>query len=91
MKRVAKRVGAGLVAALAIAAAGPALALPDTHEYWVFYSDASYQTRTGTFQIACTGKLTRTGYETEFAVLEISRPCHVFPEPGDGDWGWLNP
>ncbi|MNX93190.1 hypothetical protein D3C86_1253670 [compost metagenome] len=83
--------GAGLIGALAVAAAGPALALPDTHEYWIYYTDASHSTQTGTFLIACTGKITRTGYETEHAVLHISTPCFVFPEPGDGDWGWVNP
>ncbi|QFU30254.1 hypothetical protein [Brevundimonas sp. Bb-A] len=85
MLKSIRAVGIGLVAAMAAASAGPALALPAEHEYWVYYSDATYQMRTGTLAIHCTGRIVRTGYETEFAVLEITKPCFVFPDPRGGD------
>lgn len=81
MLKIAKAAGVALIGAMSFAAAGPALALPDTHEYWVYYTDDTHQTRTGTFAIHCTGRMVRTGYETEFAVLQISQPCFVFPDP----------
>ncbi|WP_295224001.1 hypothetical protein [uncultured Brevundimonas sp.] len=92
IKKIARAVGAGVIASLSVAAAGPALALPSEHEYWIYYTDASHQMRAGTFAIHCTGRMVRTGYETEYAVLHISTPCFVFPEPGDVEYpDWANP
>lgn len=80
-KNILRAAGVSVIAAMALAAAGPALALPSDHEYWVYYTDDTHQTRTGTFAIHCTGRIVRTGYETEYAVLEVTRPCFTYPDP----------
>lgn len=81
MVKIAKAVGIALVSAMAVAAAGPALALPDEYVWRTYFSDETYMLEVGEYHLLCSGRTVRRGQETPY-YQTYTAPCPNPPHSG---------
>jgi Family of unknown function (DUF6289) len=72
--KIARSIGTVLIAAMAVAAAGPSLALPSEYVWITYYSDATYSMEVGEKHYLCSGRVVRLGEQTSYYTT-YTAPC----------------